>query len=74
MSCGTPTVTTNVVGLADLPTYQCDPDPEDLAKAISYAIDHKEVLADTQSKVTRRDLNLENWEQAWLKVIKSISQ
>ncbi len=74
MSCGVVTVTTNVVGLADLPTYQCDPTSMSLAEAMAYAIDNQTTLAESQCIKTRQQLNLENWADAWLKVIDSVSR
>ena len=72
MSCGTATVSTNVVGLADLPTLQCDPEAGALAEAIAQGIDQSDSLGISQQKTVVENLNLKNWSECWQKVIESV--
>jgi len=74
MSCGTATVSTNVAGLADLPTVKCDPDAESLADAIRNTLKNKENIAELQQRKVQDVFNMDNWAKAWLKVIGSIGK
>lgn len=69
MACGTLTVSTNVAGLADLPTLQAKPDPADLCEKLVYGINNRARLSAEQEEVTRRVFNYSNWGNAWVKVI-----
>lgn len=73
MSCGTATVSTNVAGLADLPTVQCDPVPEDLAKAILSSIADRDSIAVQQQLNVHKIFNMENWAQAWIEVLRQVT-
>ena len=74
MSCGVATVSTNVAGLADLPTVQCDPDEHALAKAIQNTIKDAESTALDQQRKVHETFNMGNWADAWLKVIRSVGR
>jgi len=74
MSCGTATVSTNVAGLADLPTVQCDPNPDALAQAIMETLANREQIAAQQQKKVHDVFNMRNWSEAWLKVIKKVAE
>ncbi|OGY22862.1 MAG: hypothetical protein A2172_02890 [Candidatus Woykebacteria bacterium RBG_13_40_15] len=69
MSCGTATVTTSVAGLKDLPSVQIPPKPAEIAKAILNTIRNKDKIGIDQQKEVRGVYNIENWKNAWLKVI-----
>jgi len=69
MACGTPTVSTNVAGLADLPTVQAEPTPESIAQQMCLTIENRERIALEQAGTVSRVFNLENWRNAWLQVI-----
>ena len=73
MACGTPTITTNVAGLADLPSYQCDPNAESMAQAIEEVLDNKEQISSEQMRKVKLDLNMVKWTDAWINVCKQVS-
>jgi len=72
MSCGVATVSTNVVGLADLPTMQCEAEAEAMAQALKEALADPEVLGSAQQAIVRKQLNLENWARGWEQVISQV--
>jgi glycosyltransferase involved in cell wall biosynthesis len=74
MSCGTPTVSTNVAGLRDLPTLQSDPEEVALASAMDEAIRRRPELAASQSATVRTTFHLGNWAAAWLQAIAQVAQ
>lgn len=74
MSCSTPTVSTNVCGLADLPTLQCAPEPEPLADLLQHAISHSQTVGNDQARTVRETFNMERWAKAWSSVLNSIAQ
>ncbi len=69
MACETPTISTDVGGLADLPSIQCKANPEDLAKAMIEVAKNRVGIAKQQHQEVTNTYNLENWEKAWLKVL-----
>ncbi len=69
MACGTATVSTNVAGLADLPTMKSEPTPEALAAAMTEAWRNRETVGIQQQATVRSVYNLENWRDAWLRII-----
>lgn len=73
MACGTATVSTNVAGLADLPSIQSDPDPDQLAAAILSTLKEREAIGAEQQKTVQSTFNMVNWERAWLGVIRTIA-
>lgn len=73
MSCGVATVSTNVAGLADLPSVQSNPDEESLAAAILETLKDREAIGRAQRERVNTVFNLENWAEAWLKVVKSVA-
>lgn len=72
MACGTPTVSTNVAGLADLPTVQAAPDDEALAAALGEALADRDAIAARQREAVRTTFNLDNWGRAWLRAIEAV--
>jgi glycosyltransferase involved in cell wall biosynthesis len=74
MACGTPTVSTNVAGLRDLPTLQCDPEEVALASAMEDAFKRRTELAASQSATVRTTFNLENWAAAWMQTIEQVAR
>jgi len=71
MSCGTATVSTNVAGLADLPTVQARAEPDDLAGAVLAAIRDHVAIGAQQQKTVQQTFNIENWGRSWLEVIRA---
>lgn len=69
MSCGTATVSTNVAGLADLPTLQSPPEPQALAAATEEALKSGPELGARQQALVQAQFNMTNWVDAWLAVI-----
>jgi glycosyltransferase involved in cell wall biosynthesis len=73
MACGTPTVSTNVAGLRDLPTIQCNADADSVATAVVETLERREEIAAAQTAAVQRDFNIVNWGEAWRRVIQSVS-
>ena len=73
MSCGVATVSTNVAGLADLPTVQCDPDEIALADAMQSTFENRNVIGKRQQEKVHETFSMKNWEDAWLRVIRSVA-
>jgi glycosyltransferase involved in cell wall biosynthesis len=69
MSCGTTTVSTNVAGLRDLPTFQADATELELAKAMNEALAMGPSLAQKQTARVRDVFRIENWRSAWTNVL-----
>jgi glycosyltransferase involved in cell wall biosynthesis len=74
MSCGTLTISTNVAGLLDLPTEQTSPNKNNLCELIAKSLMRREDIARKQSNIVRSVFRIENWEDAWLKVIDSLEK
>ena len=72
MACGCPTVTTNLVGLKDLPTVQADPTPIDLSNKMQFVLNNWEEISKKQCDDVRNNFNLANWSEAWGNVIRSV--
>jgi glycosyltransferase involved in cell wall biosynthesis len=72
MACATPTISTNVAGLRDLPTVQVAPNEVELAKAMSETLGHTQEIGARQCESVRKDFNLANWTKAWLEVINTV--
>lgn len=72
MSCGTATVSTNVHGLADLPTVQAEPTPNDLAQKMDETYRNRDIVAASQQEIVKNTYNIQNWKNAWLKVLNQI--
>lgn len=72
MSCGVATVTTNVAGLADLPSVQCDPNPASIAAALQKTLANAEAIGQAQRQQVLSTFNMTNWSQGWLKVIEAV--
>ena len=73
MACGTPTVSTNVAGLSDLPTLQAGPTAAELCEKMVWAVENHAALAYQQREVVCSVLNLDHWAEAWVKVIESVA-
>ena len=73
MSCGVATVSTNVAGLADLPTVQCDPNETAVAQALKDTLRKRTEIGIRQQETVRQIFNLGNWSQAWLQVIRAVA-
>lgn len=74
MACGTAVVSTNVAGLADLPTLQAKPEANDIAKKMKELLQNKSQYQEYQKKQVQEVFNLNNWKRAWLEVVKAIEQ
>jgi len=69
MACGICTLSTNVAGLADLPTVKSPPTSAGLAAAMSRAWEQREALGQQQRTTVTRDFSFTRWRAAWLEVI-----
>jgi len=73
MSCETATISTNVAGLADLPTVHCDPTAEALAESIAATWPQRSQIARQQRHVVATAYELSNWKRAWLDLIQRLA-
>jgi glycosyltransferase involved in cell wall biosynthesis len=73
MSCGVATVSTNIAGLADLPTVQCDANARAMAEALRATLNDTGRIGSEQRRIVQDTFNMENWSQGWMKAISSIS-
>lgn len=69
MSCGIATVSTNIGGLQDLPTLQCNPDANELAQLIMECYPARRDIGKRQQEAVREDYTIEQFKQAWKEVI-----
>ena len=69
MAAGTPVVSTNVAGLADLPTLHAAPQPAPFAAQILCGLEQRDELAAEQLRAVREVYSLANWESAWLAAV-----
>lgn len=72
MSCGIPTISTNVAGLADLPTIQCEPTAESMAHAIHTTITESAIFGIQQRRTVCDTFNMANWRRGWMDAIASV--
>jgi len=72
MACGIATVSTNIGGLADLPTYQCAPDAASMARAMTEVYARRGQVGVGQLAEVRRSFSRQRWEDAWSRVIESL--
>jgi len=72
MACGTPTISTNVAGLQDLPTVKANADPIDLANKMTYCLSNHSAISNQQYYDVISTFNIKNWNSAWLRVITSL--
>lgn len=73
MSCGTATVSTNVAGLADLPTLQCEPDASSMAATLREALLDHTRIGHEQRAIVNEIFNIENWTVGWLAALAAVS-
>ncbi len=72
MACKTPVVSTDVGGLADLPSLKTAVTPEHLADGMTQILENWSTYSETQYQQVCQSFNLKNWSQAWLNVIDNI--
>ena len=72
MSCGVATVSTDVGGLADLPTVQAPPHIEPLARAMIETFERREEEGEQQRKLVLAHYPEERWNDTWLKVVEQV--
>jgi hypothetical protein len=73
MFCGTPVVSINVSGLADMPTMQFKPTPEDVNENLLIKIENRNHISRDQMQIVRTTFNMENWRNPWVRVILCIN-
>jgi glycosyltransferase involved in cell wall biosynthesis len=73
MACGTPVVATNIGGLLDLPCLHCETDQFDLAQKMEILIADYEYYVSYQKSSVCEIFNMENWQEAWIKVLTTVS-
>jgi hypothetical protein len=73
MACGTATVSTNVCGLADLPTVQSEPTDSAFAQAICETLAAQKSIAARQCASVREGFHIGLWADAWQKVVCTVA-
>ena len=73
MACGIATISTDIGGLADLPTYHCAPNAGALAEAMAQVYQRRVEVGREQLTEVRRTFTRGNWEDAWARVIESLA-
>jgi glycosyltransferase involved in cell wall biosynthesis len=71
MACRCPVVSTNVAGLADLPTLQAAPDKNELSAKLRECINNRDEISKEQFAKVQEIFNEKNWSESWLAVIES---
>lgn len=69
MACGVATITTNIGGLADLPSEKCNPDVDALLKTMLQTYEKRDKVGKKQMENVRDNFNLQKWADAWREVI-----
>jgi len=69
MACGTPCVTTDIGGLADLPSAQAAPVADDLAATILAVLADRDRTADRQRAAVLADFHIDRWASAWRRAV-----
>ena len=73
MACGTATISTDVAGLADLPTIQAPAQVNEFAEAVWSTIINREAVGHTQRILVHQNFNMSKWEKAWYQVIQNVT-
>jgi glycosyltransferase involved in cell wall biosynthesis len=73
MSCGIATISTNVAGLTDLPTVQCDAEPESMAAALRSTLADPTPIGLIQQAAVQKIFNMTNWSEGWMKAISAVA-
>jgi glycosyltransferase involved in cell wall biosynthesis len=73
MACGAATLSTDIGGLADLPTEHCAPDAASLAQAMARVYEQRAEIGARQREQVRQTFRRERWEDAWASVIASLA-
>ncbi len=71
MASGTPTISTHIGGLADLPTVQCDCDPASLFQAMEETDANLAAVANRQREAVRETFSIGRWTDAWNQIVES---
>ncbi|NIM05977.1 MAG: glycosyltransferase, partial [Armatimonadetes bacterium] len=74
MACGVAVVSTDVAGLKDLPTAQCPPQAEALARTMLQVYPERRRIGDEQRQQVNDEYSHERWSQAWLEVIHQVER
>jgi len=72
MACGVATISTDIGGLADLPTRHCAPDAISMAEAMVEVYPSRVALGAEQRQHVLRTFTQPRWEAAWARVIESL--
>ena len=72
MACGVATITTDIGGLADLPTAKCPPHAETLAETMRVTYPRRAEVGARQLARVRETFNRQHWEDAWSRVVESV--
>jgi len=72
MACGVATITTDIGGLADLPTSKCPPHAQSLAETMRVTYPRRAEVGAQQLARVRETFTRRRWEEAWARVIESV--
>jgi glycosyltransferase involved in cell wall biosynthesis len=72
MACGIATISTNIGGLADLPTYHCAPNGASMAEAMLHVYARRGEVGAGQLAEVRRSFSRQHWEDAWSRVLEGL--
>lgn len=71
MACGVATVSTNVAGLADLPTVQSAPTAGALGEALVRTWRERDAVGEAQAARVRREFDLARWRRFWVDLLET---
>lgn len=74
MACGIATISTDVAGLADLPTMKSAPKAENLAQVMIETFPERAEVGAQQRQEVSQGFSLPIWERAWLEVMNEIGR
>ncbi|MBE0644911.1 MAG: glycosyltransferase family 4 protein [Bacteroidetes bacterium] len=69
MACGSATLSTNVGGLADLPTEKTDIEAVAVAERLEEMLEGRTNIVERQRALVERDFDIRQWRAAWRRVI-----
>lgn len=65
MACGSATLSTDIGGLADLPTEKAGADPIEMARRLEELLANRQEYAGRQRDMVERDFDIQRWRAAW---------
>ncbi|MDD5362982.1 MAG: glycosyltransferase family 4 protein [Ignavibacteria bacterium] len=69
MACGTPVISTNVGGLADIPCVHAETNSADFSEKIIYVLNNLEIFSKEQTQSVNLRFNIGKWTSNWNKLL-----